>query len=274
MKRLLILLISLLSTMAMAQEIPERDFQGSELIMVHINPEVTTHLVFSETIQTVDFSTDRLVGEMATTNVLKLKPLPEDSLGNEQLGVLTVICESYMAQFLLFPTQPKLATKNLLIGRKEGIDLIVPNISIARPELEQIGMKVMNTKPKYHIVKAQEYKFEARLNNIYTVGNYFFVDVSLFNKTNIKYDIDQIRFKIEDKKIQKATNFQQVELQPEFALFNTKSFKKKYRNVFVFEKFTFPNQKVFSIEVSENQISGRTVNLRVDYSDILNADTL
>jgi UDP-N-acetylmuramate--alanine ligase len=44
-------------------------------------------------------------------------------------------------------------------------------------------------------------------------------------------------------------------------------------NLFVFEKFTFPDQKVFTIEFSEKQISGRTVKLMIDYEDVLNADT-
>ncbi|MCS3332298.1 DUF4138 domain-containing protein (plasmid) [Bacteroides thetaiotaomicron] len=43
--------------------------------------------------------------------------------------------------------------------------------------------------------------------------------------------------------------------------------------MFVFEKFTFPDQKVFTIEFSEKQISGRTVKLMIDYEDVLNADT-
>ena len=36
----------------------------------------------------------------------------------------------------------------------------------------------------------------------------------MINKTKIRYDIDQIRFKIEDKKQTKATNFQSIEILP------------------------------------------------------------
>lgn len=52
------------------------------------------------------------------------------------------------------------------------------------------------------------------LNNIYTLDKYFFIDISMINKTKIRYDIDQIRFKIEDKKQTKATNFQSIEILP------------------------------------------------------------
>ena len=36
---------------------------------------------------------------------------------------------------------------------------------------------------------------------------------------------------------------------------------------------TFPNDKVLTIEISERQISGRTISMAVDYEDVLGADT-
>ena len=53
-----------------------------------------------------------------------------------------------------------------------------------------------------------------RLNNIYAVGDYFFIDFSIENKTNIRFDIDEIRVKLADKKLSKATNAQIIELAP------------------------------------------------------------
>ena len=35
---------------------------------------------------------------------------------------------------------------------------------------------------------------------------------------------------------------------------------------------TFPNDKVLTIEMSEKQISGRTISVNIDYEDVLNAD--
>lgn len=36
---------------------------------------------------------------------------------------------------------------------------------------------------------------------------------------------------------------------------------------------TFPNDKVLSIELSEKQISGRTISMQLDYEDVLSADS-
>jgi conjugative transposon TraN protein len=113
---------------------------------------------------------------------------------------------------------------------------------------------------------------EMRLNNIYAIGEYFFLDFSVDNKTNIRFDIDELRVKLADKKVQKATNNQIIELPLALVLDHSKSFLHGYRNVVVIKKMTFPNDKVVTIELSEKQISGRTISISVDYEDVLSAD--
>ena len=112
-----------------------------------------------------------------------------------------------------------------------------------------------------------------RLNNIYVVGDYFFIDFSVENKTNLQFDIDELRVKLQDKKIEKSTNVQTIELRPALVLDRSTSFKKGYRNVIVLKKMTFPNDKVLTLELSEKQISGRTISLDLDYEDVLSADS-
>ena len=51
-----------------------------------------------------------------------------------------------------------------------------------------------------------------------------------------------------------------------------KQFRRGYRNIYVLEKLTFPDEKVLTFTMSEEPISGRTIELKVDYSDVLNAD--
>lgn len=110
------------------------------------------------------------------------------------------------------------------------------------------------------------------MNNIFSIGDYFFIDYSLYNATKIKYDISEVRIKLTDKKELKATNSQTIELTPVYSLNSAKSFMKAYRNVLVLDKLTFPEEKVLNLEISEEQISGRVVTLNIDYKDILHAD--
>ena len=104
--------------------------------------------------------------------------------------------------------------------------------------------------------------------------DHYFFDITIQNQSNIVFNIDQFRFKIEDEKLTKATNFQQIEMSPTYQYNHTADVTKIYRNVFVFEKFTFPNDKIFTIELAEKQFSGRAELLKIKYSDILGAETL
>ena len=79
--------------------------------------------------------------------------------------------------------------------------------------------------------------------------------------------------KLADKKLSKATNAQVIELTPTLVLERGKVFRHGYRNVIVVKKMTFPNDKVLTIELSEKQISGRTISLSIDYEDVLSADS-
>ena len=119
----------------------------------------------------------------------------------------------------------------------------------------------------------KQYGIRAQVNNIYTVGDYFFIDFSLQNKSNIKYDIAEIRLKLMDKKELKATNSQTIELTPVYMVNHADHFTKAYRNVIVLKKLTFPEEKKLRLEITEDQISGRLSYLDINYRDILNADS-
>ena len=54
---------------------------------------------------------------------------------------------------------------------------------------------------------------------------------------------------------------------------DSRSFRHGYRNVIVLKKMTFPNDKVLTIEMAEKQISGRNIQLSIDYEDVLSADS-
>lgn len=66
----------------------------------------------------------------------------------------------------------------------------------------------------------------------------FFVlySLSVENRTNIRFEIDQLRGKLNDKKTTKATTVQTIELTPDFMLDNTQSFLYGYRNILVVKK--------------------------------------
>ena len=136
------------------------------------------------------------------------------------------------------------------------------------------GLNLIAKNPDKRIEKVKAFGVMATVNHIYSLGDYIFLDLSYRNKTLLKYDIEDFRFRLDDKKVTKASNVQSIELKPEFTLFQVPSFERHYRNIFVFKKLTFPGNKVFHIELTEKQYSGRVITLGVSYSDMLGADIL
>lgn len=149
---------------------------------------------------------------------------------------------------------------------------INPDVSMPMAEIARYAWAVYGSRRKFNQIVSNKNGIRAYINNIYSIGDYFFLDYTLKNKTRIAYDIEEIRVKLTDKKETKATNSQTIELTPVFSMNSTRKFKKSYRNVLVLPKLTFPEEKVLRLEISENQISGRVVVLTIEYEDILNAD--
>ena len=244
------------------------------------NREVTTHIVMPENIKMVDISTTKIAGNQCTDNIVRIKPscgsdsIPEAGYrDNELLGTLTLIGERHIAQYdILYTQSPQMAASIFEVPYSHTQSYINPEVTMPMAEMARYAWAVYGSGRKYNQIVSRAHGMKAVVNNIYAVGDYFFIDYSLQNKTKIAYDIEELRVKLTDKKETKATNSQTIELSPVFSLNHVRKFKKSYRNVLVLPKLTFPDEKVLRLEISENQISGRVITLTIEYEDILHAD--
>ena len=246
---------------------------------IYVNDEVTTHIVMPENIKMVDISTTKLIGNQCADNIVRIKPfIDNDSIRtyyreNELMATLTLIGERHMAQYdIIFTHAPARAASIHHVPYSHTESYVNPEVSMPEAEMARYAWAVYGSDRKYNQVVSKAHGMKAVVNNIYSIGDYFFIDYSLQNKTKIPYDIEELRIKLTDKKEVKATNSQTIELTPAYSLNLAKRFKKNYRNVLVIPKLTFPDEKVLRLEISENQISGRVITLTIEYEDILNAD--
>ena len=245
-----------------------------ELELLTVNEQVTTVITASEPIRFVDISTDKVAGDQPLSNSIRLKPKEGAHEDGECLAIVTIVTERYRTQYaLLYTTRLQEAVADKEVELHERTAYHNPSVSLSTEDMSTIARQIWTSPARWRDVKARKHRMEIRLNNIYSVGDYFFIDFSVNNRTNIRFDIDELRFKLSDKRTSKATNAQIIELTPAMILDGRQSFMHGYRNVAVIRKMTFPNDKVFSIEMSEKQISGRTLTLNIDYEDVLSADS-
>lgn len=244
-----------------------------------INEDVSLHFISPEPIQYVDISTDNLVGDIPVDNVFRIKVIQDNLLDekspDQTLGVVTIIGQKFIAQYDLHynPYARNMETQVEILPRDMN-PLDIGSAPLSDNELREFSLLAFRNKKKSLRIYNSQDGVSGTVNNIYTLDDYIFLDITFLNGSNLKFDIDSVRFKIEDKKILKATNSQAIEIQPEYQLMEKPSFKRRYRNIFVFKKFSIPNNKLFSIELMEKQISGRSLLLYINYEDILSADTL
>lgn len=293
-KLLLILTITLISISAFGQSQVLSKVYKNNLPEINITRNVNLHFRSPEPIQFVDLSTNRLIGDLPAENVVRIKiqqneeekhfvndslkktvDIPITYYDHQELGIVTIVGQSFMAQYKLVFMEDN--SSHIITNREilpeDMQPLEYPEFQMSNAELRKYSMQLIEKKENKLLRKNKDLGLISQLNSVYTFGDYVFLDVSFKNSTNLVYDIEKLKFSIDDKKIYKATNVQSIEVEPIFRLYNVKKFKKFYRNIFVFKKFTYPNNKVLNIRLIENQISGRTINLEVKYSDILQADT-
>lgn len=278
MKKTLLLLCILLGAARMLFAQNAGNVTASSLPVVTIGSQADIHFLSPEPIGYADISTHVVAGDLPVKNVLRVKLLP-DSVKHltpgAGLGVVTITGESFIAQYrLVYSDDPAATVSKIELQPGACRPLDVSGVTLTENQLKSLALRVLDEGKSGDVRHAEAYQLKVTLNHIYTAGDYILLDLEFQNKTQLPYDPDELRFKIEDKKITKATNVQSVELQPAWQLYPLAPFKRRFHNIYVLKKATFPDNKVLNIELSEKQVSGRTLTLKVKYGDILHADTL
>lgn len=230
----------------------------------------TLHFLSPEPIQYVDISTKNIIGDLPLKNLLRLRV--KDSTAGFTDAIVTIAGEKFIAQYHLVPGESDSLQVN--ISPQDMRPLDISGIGFSQSQLHALSLRLFSRRPDKKLGGASAYGVKGRVNHIYTAGDYVFLDLSYRNKTNLQYSIDELRFKIQDKKVTRAANNQSVEIKPLYTLFEVPQFQKRYRNIYVFQKVSFPGNKSLDIELSEKPISGRTLTLHIAYQDVLDADVI
>lgn len=276
MKTIYVILLAAFSQLQLAYAQNFSNIYRKDLPDVFIGKDISLHFISPEPITYADISTSIIVGDLSVKNILRVKMKTDSpTMDKDYIGVITIIGESFIAQYNLRYAdvlQPEISSQvQILPEQTRSLD--VPGISLTSQEMKGHALSMLKDHKRSFVRKENAYGIKAMLNHVYTVGDYIFLDLTYKNETDLAYDIDELRFKIEDKKINKATNVQSIEIKPVWQLYPSGSFKRNFRNIYVLKKATFPENKILNIELTEKQISGRVITLSVKYKDILKADT-
>lgn len=243
----------------------------------NISSSVTTHFVSPEPILYVDISAQNVEGDLPEKNILRLKP---DSAAYAEGGSfqVTIVTHSFIVVYRLTCKNKSNGNQNSYVITVNPTDALQTSGAnyIGPQEFERLCMRALSRKRSIKNVSSRKSGMELWTNNIFIVGNYLVFDIGAKNKTRLQYDVDQLRFTLKDKYSVNAAVSQDIELQPVYQLYPSEGtvINGRWRNLLVFRKFTYPNNKVFHVEINETQISGRKVEMNIDYNQVLNAQFL
>lgn len=288
MKLTLYILLLLVSNFLTAQTATKEQII-SDLPEIEITEGINLHIISPEPIQYVDLSTEKLTGDLPATNIARIKitdhpnsdekgkiNTPSVFFNGNNIGIITVVAQSFIAQYkVVYRNQDNLNTITNIHIQPEAMQPVEFEKTVfSNLELRKFAMEIIQKKSENNPIREEKnLKLSFQLNNVYVISDYIFLDMTIKNNSNLSYDIEDFKFSLEDKKIHRATNNQSVEMTPLFQLNPQKHFRKNFRNIYVFKKFTYPNSKVMMIRLIEEQLSGRTIEMKVNYSEILKADT-
>ena len=142
-------------------------------------------------------------------------------------------------------------------------------------EIQSNAEKIAGEKRRLHGIKDSKYGIALQLDGIYIKDDVVFYKLEIRNHSNINYDIEMLRFYIQDDKKLKRTAIQETEFQPLFVHGDTSLIKGHTKNLVVVDlpKFTIPDQNSLFIQLMEKN-GCRHLQLRIGNRTIVKAKLL
>jgi conjugative transposon TraN protein len=254
-----------------------------------VSEQKTTHLVFPFPVTYVDLGSSGLIAAKATgaENIVRVKANGQ-RFAETNMTVLT--SDGKLYSFVVnYARDPKILSLNLgtANGNTSSVsrpsapvpppaqtnEAILSNSPISQGNLDNYSEQALAVRSSAASESANQLSLKA--GSVGYKNETLFFPLHIANKSNVTYDIDFVKFYIQDKKVAKRTAEQAIELQPIYVYQGSDKkiqAKGKLEQVFIFKKFTIPDQKQLIIELYEKG-GGRNIKLELANSDLLKART-
>jgi conjugative transposon TraN protein len=255
---------------------PTAAVNRSNIITYTVAPDRTVHILSPEPILYVDISSSDVDGDLPEPAICRLKPTP-GKLAPGQSFTVTLVTRSLVAAYELVLSGGNGSSREAYVIAVDPMRSYRINAAtLTEPEFRALAMKALSQKSKARGLKARAPGLRTRINNVFVVGEYLLFDLSLKNDSRLTLDIDEVRFKIADKRQLNAHVSQETPLTPVYSYYDggRAGPSADWRNFYLFPRFNFASDKRLLIELSEQQISGRRLAIELKAGDILRATQL
>lgn len=248
---------------------------------LYVSDQKTTHLVFPFPVTYVDLGNPGIIASKATgaENIVRVKAAGS-SFPEANMTVLTSGGKLYM---FMVDYRRNPGVLSLDLGATAGKDngeatastggAILSNSPIPQGSLDTYSVAALTRRGTAAGERANQ--LSLRAGDVGYHQETLFFPLHIANKSNVTYDVDFVKFYIQDKQVAKRTAEQALEISP---IYVYNGAQKKIgaqgtlEQVYIFKKFTIPDQKQLIVELYEKG-GGRNLKLKLSNSALLKART-
>jgi conjugative transposon TraN protein len=248
---------------------------------LYIATNKTTNLLFPFSIKSVDRGSSDILAQKApgSENVLQIKAARPNF---DQTNLSIITADGQLYSFLVdysknpaelnitFDNSPVLS--NALFFRQP---VHFTDSSMSEKQIKDLTKDVFEMKNNVGGLKDRSYQAVIRIAGIYVENDRMFFKIIMKNHSDIDYEIEQLRFFIRDQKRLKRTASQEIEITPIYSENKPSVIKggDKLVCVLVLPKFTIPDKKYFSCEMSEKN-GGRFLHITIHNKELMKSKVI
>lgn len=286
MKYTFLICLCMVCTTAWAQD-AQKTFSARQSITpyrIEVSFNKTVHILFPAAVEYVDLGSADLIAGKAdgAQNVVRVKAAVRGFEGETNFSVISAdgVFYSFVATYADDPVQLSIVMEDWLHkdpyseAAKEQTYVRLADLGDQTPlQVNRIMYTIYKRDAcPVKTIGSKRFGVQLLLKGIYVEGDLYYFHTSLRNRSAVAFDIDRIRFRIADRKVARRTAVQETFVEPvrTYSAVVAAAAGETVANVYVFRKFTIPDDKVFIVDVFEKN-GGRHQSFTVQNTDLVDA---
>jgi conjugative transposon TraN protein len=242
---------------------------------VQLSYSKTTSIIFPYAIKSADKGSQDVLVQKAkgVENILLVKAARQNF---QQTNLTVVTADGKLFGFILnYDELCPVLNLTMDSSMRLSQEILFSSENENRKEIEQYALLALSKKTRVEGLKASRFEIKLRINGLFIHQDIMYYRIVLGNKSNVNYDIDQLRFFVCDQKISKRTASQEIEITPLLTTSQVSKIPDQSELVVVFAipKFTIPEKKYLAIELLEKN-GERHVSLAIKNTDLQQVQVL
>lgn len=238
---------------------------------IEVSSNKTSNIIFPFAIISVDRGSKDVLAQKAkgAENILQVKAAKE-SIAETNLSVVTA--DGKLTSFIVnYVKEPPVLNISLLNPYKSNSIFLSPE-ALNEAEVKRYADYALYARERSTGMKDFKNSIGFELTGIFIHDDIMYMRIKLQNRSNISYDIDQIRFLIRDQKKSMRTASQEVEIMPVYVHNEVQKINAEAIEIMVVAvpKFTIPDKKYLTIQLMEKN-GGRHMEIQLKNKKIVSA---